>query len=160
MIYDHTVNFCDKWIRSWKLKEQMTGAARSGKQNIVEGADDMGTSLKIAIKLTGIAKGSLEELIGDLEDFLRQRDLDEWDKNDKRVLRFRKISSETIKNLSEARDLRYLKAIRFPEKPEVAVSWLLTLCYRRLICYTSKCRHWRKSMSEKVALRKNFTEKE
>jgi hypothetical protein len=56
----------------------MTGAARSGKQNIVEGTDNMGTSLKIAIKLTGTSKGSLEELIGDFEDFLRQRDSNLW----------------------------------------------------------------------------------
>ena len=130
MIYDHTVKFCDKWIRSWKLKEQMTGAARSGKQNIVEGTDDMGTSLKIAIKLTGTSKGSLEELIGDLEDFLRQRDLTEWGKDDSKVLRFRKIAGGTVKKLSETRDLRYLKAIKFPERQEVAANWLLTLCHQ------------------------------
>jgi four helix bundle suffix protein len=130
MIYDHTVKFCDNWIRSWKLKEQMTGAARSGKQNIVEGTDDMGTSLKIAIKLTGTSKGSFEELIGDLEDFLRQRDLTEWGKDDSKVLRFRKIAGGTVKKLSETRDLRYLKAIKFPERQEVAANWLLTLCHQ------------------------------
>ncbi len=131
IIYDHTVKFCERWIdQSWKLKEQMTGAARNGKQNIVEGTDDMSTSLKIAIKLTGTSKGSLEELIGDLEDFLRQRDLEEWGKDDTRVLRFRKIAGETVKNLSETRDLRYLKALKFPERPEVAANWLLTLCHQ------------------------------
>ena len=50
----------------------MEGAARSGKQNIVEGSIDMRTSLKTAIKLTQVANGSTEELIGDLEDFIRQ----------------------------------------------------------------------------------------
>lgn len=130
LIYDHTVEFCDKWIVSWKLKEQMTGAARSGKQNIVEGSDDMGTSLKTTIKLTGIAKGSLEELIGDLEDFLRQRKLLEWEKTDKRTLRFRKISSSTIRNLSNSRNLDFLKALKFPQDPEKAANWLLTLCHQ------------------------------
>ncbi len=90
----------------------------------------MSTSLKIAIKLTGTSKGSLEELIGDLEDFLRQRDLEEWGKDDVRVLRFRKIAGETVKNLSETRDLRYLKALKFPERPEVVANWLLTLCHQ------------------------------
>ncbi len=108
----------------------MTGAARSGKQNIVEGTDDMSTSIKIAIKLTGTSKGSLEELIGDLEDFLRQRDLEEWRKDDPRVLRFRKIAGETVKKLSETRDVRYVKALKFPNRPEVAANWLLTLCHQ------------------------------
>lgn len=57
IIYDLEVEFTAKYISSWKLREQMDGAARSGKQNIVEGSD--------------IAKASIEELIGDLEDFVR-----------------------------------------------------------------------------------------
>jgi ribosome biogenesis SPOUT family RNA methylase Rps3 len=73
IIYDYTVEFVKRWISSWKLGEQMAGAARSGKRNIVESSDDMDTSLRTAIKLTGIAKGSHEELLGDYEDFLRQR---------------------------------------------------------------------------------------
>jgi four helix bundle suffix protein len=108
----------------------MLGAARSGKQNIVEGSDDMDVSLKIAIKLTGIAKGSLEELIGDLEDFLRQNNLKEWGKNDTRVLRFRKIAGDTVKNLSETKNQEYLRALKFPENPEVAANWILTLCHQ------------------------------
>jgi four helix bundle suffix protein len=155
LIYDHTVKFCEQWIKSWKLKEQMTGAARSGKQNIVEGSDDMGTSLKIAIKLSGTSKGSLEELIGDLEDFLRQRDLKEWGKNDKRVLRFRKISSETIRELSKNRDLRYLKAIKFSEKPEIAANWLLTLCHQATYLLHKQI----KALEKKHEQEGGFTEK-
>jgi len=88
IIYDQVVEFCERWVPSYKLKEQMVGAARAGKQNIVEGSDGMSTSLKIGIKLSGVAKMSLEELIGDLEDYLRQKKLDMWHKNDKRVQGF------------------------------------------------------------------------
>lgn len=130
LIYDRTVEFCDLWIKSWKLKEQMTGAARSGKQNIVEGSDDMSTSLKIAIKLTGIAKGSLEELLGDLEDFLRQKGLPQWEKNDPRVALLRAKSAEVIGNLSSLRDLRELEKLPLPQAQEEAGNFLLTLCHQ------------------------------
>jgi len=137
IIYDREVEFAEKWIKSWKLKEQMDGAARSGKQNIVEGSDDMDVSLKVAINLTGIAKGSLEELTGDLEDFLRQRKLDKWDKNDPRVLLLRAKSAQLVRNLSdlsvlskerEAEEL--LKTIELPEQSEEAANFLLTLCHQ------------------------------
>ncbi len=63
----------------------MEGAARSGKQNIVEGSEGIKTSLKTAIKLTNVAKASIEELLADFEDYARQKDIKIWDKTDKRV---------------------------------------------------------------------------
>jgi restriction system protein len=130
VIYDHTVEFCERWIKSYKLKEQMNGAARSGKQNIVEGSDDMSVSLKVAIKLTGISKGSLEELTGDLEDFLRQNNLAEWGKDDARTKKFRAQSSKLIKYLSENKNIEILKTVKLPKDPERAANWLLTLCHQ------------------------------
>lgn len=130
VISDHTAEFCERWIESWKLKEQMNGAARSGKQNIVEGSDDMCVSLKIAIKLTGVSKGSLEELIGDLEDFLRQRNLEQWSKNDPRAVLARNKSNELIRDLSNQKDPRILKKIKLSDDPEKAANWLLTLCHQ------------------------------
>lgn len=130
IIYDRTVEFCDLWIRSWKLKEQMNGAARSGKQNIVEGSDNLTTSIKVAIKLTGIAKSSLEELIGDLEDFLRQRNLSQWNKYDLRVSQLRAQSAMLVRNLSNLRNLETLKGLPLPDDPEEAANFLLTLCHQ------------------------------
>lgn len=130
VIYDHEVEFCKRWIKSFKLKEQMDGAARSGKQNIVEGSDDMSISLKVAIKLTGIAKGSLEELIGDLEDFLRQNNFKEWGKDDPRTKKFREQSSKLIKYLSETGNVEFLKTVKLPGDKERAANWLLTLCHQ------------------------------
>jgi restriction system protein len=130
LIYDRAVEFCEKWIKSWKLKEQMEGAARSGKQNIVEGSDNLTTSLKVAIKLTGIAKSSIEELIGDLEDFLRQRKLAQWSKDDPRVRALRAQSATLVRNLSNLRDLRLLDELPLPEQKEEAANFLLTLCHQ------------------------------
>lgn len=128
IIYDLTVEFCRLWITSYKLHEQMTGAARSGKQNIVEGSEDMKTSLKTAIKLTNIAKGSLEELQADYEDFLRQRNLPQWEKTDRRILSWRADYARLVRNLS---NLRYLRQVPpLPSEPETAANLLLTLCHQ------------------------------
>ena len=134
LIYDRTVEFCQKWIKSWKLKEQMEGAARSGKQNIVEGSDNLTTSLKVCIKLTGIAKSSIEELIGDLEDFLRQRSFSQWRKTDSRVAEWRSQSATLVRFLSHLRDLREepmaLHRLPLPQAQEDAANFLLTLCHQ------------------------------
>lgn len=88
----------------------MEGAARSAKQNIVEGSDNLTTSLKVCIKLTGISKSSLEELIGDLEDFLRQRKMNQWMKNDSRVLELRSRSAKIIKKLKRPEEFGIVKS--------------------------------------------------
>ena len=133
IIYDLTVEFCAFYIKSWKLKEQMIGAARSGKQNIVEGSDNMSTSLKVAINLTGIAKGSIEELIGDLEDCIRQNKLNQWKKTDIRVQEFRSKSAKLVKDLSHLRNLsnvRYLSIFEENNTLESLANLLLTLCHQ------------------------------
>lgn len=106
----------------------MDGAARSGKQNIVEGSDSLKTSLKTGIKLTNVAKASIEELIGDLEDFLRQRKFEMWDKKDPRVLVFREKYSKIISYLSNLGDLGDIK-LELPDNPEEAANLLLTLSH-------------------------------
>jgi four helix bundle suffix protein len=83
LVYDVTVRFCDKYIsRRSRTHDQMVQAARSGVQNIAEGSQASGTSKKMELKLTSVARASLEELRCDYEDFLRQRDLPQWDRND------------------------------------------------------------------------------
>ena len=81
IVYDATVKFCDKFIdRRSRTHDQMVQAARSGKQNIAEGSMASGTSKKFELKLVGVARASLEELLLDYQDFLRQRQLPLWDK--------------------------------------------------------------------------------
>ena len=76
LIYDITVRFCERYIdRRSRTRDQMVQAARSGVQNIAEGSQTSGTSKKSELKLTNVARASLEELRLDYEDFLRQRGL-------------------------------------------------------------------------------------
>jgi len=85
LVYDVTARFCDKYIdRRSRTHDQMVQAARSGVQNIAEGSQASGTSRKMELKLTNVARASLEELRRDYEDFLRQRELPQWGRNDPR----------------------------------------------------------------------------
>ncbi|MBZ5551142.1 MAG: four helix bundle suffix domain-containing protein [Acidobacteriia bacterium] len=85
LIYDVTVRFCDRYIdKRSRTRDQMVQAARSGVQNIAEGSQASGTSKKTELKLTNVARASLEELRLDYEDFLRQRGLPIWERNDPR----------------------------------------------------------------------------
>ena len=78
IIYDATIRFCDRFIdRKSRTHDQMVQAARSGNKNIAEGSQVSGTSKEGEIKLTNVARASLEELLGDYRDYLRQRGLRE-----------------------------------------------------------------------------------
>jgi len=79
LVYDITVRFCERYIdRFSRTRDQMVQAARSGVQNIAEGSAASATSKKTELKLTQVARASLEELKLDYEDFLRQRGLSLW----------------------------------------------------------------------------------
>jgi four helix bundle suffix protein len=81
LVYDITVRFCDKYVdRFSRTRDQMVQAARSGVQNIAEGSQAAATSKKTELKLTQVARASLEELKLDYEDFLRQRGLPQWER--------------------------------------------------------------------------------
>lgn len=85
LVFDVTVRFCDRYIdRRSRTHDQMVQAARSGSRNIVEGSQASGTSKKTELKLTGVARASLEELRRDYLAFLRQRKLSIWDQDDPR----------------------------------------------------------------------------
>jgi len=85
LVYDVTVRFCDRYIdKKSRTHDQMVQAARSGVQNIAEGSVASGTSRKMEMKLTNVARASLEELRLDYEDFLRQRGLPLWAQDDPR----------------------------------------------------------------------------
>lgn len=85
LVFDVTVRFCRRYVdRYSRTRDQMVQAARSGVQNIAEGSQASGTSKKMELKLTGVARASLEELRLDYQDFLRQRGLPLWDRDDPR----------------------------------------------------------------------------
>jgi len=85
LVFDITVRFCDRFVDKFsRTRDQMVQAARSGVQNIAEGSQASGTSKKTELKLTNVARASLEELRLDFEDFLRQRNLPLWARDDPR----------------------------------------------------------------------------
>ena len=85
LVYDVTVRFCERYVdRFSRTRDQMVQAARSGVQNIAEGSEASATSKKTELKLTQVARASLEELKLDYEDFLRQRGFDLWPNEDVR----------------------------------------------------------------------------
>ncbi|HJZ79689.1 MAG TPA: four helix bundle suffix domain-containing protein [Pyrinomonadaceae bacterium] len=99
LVYDATVKFCDRCIdRRSRTRDQMVQAARSGRQNIAEGSQASGTSKKFELKLVGVARASLEELLLDFEDFLRQRGLRLWDKNHPTAIVVRSLAYEKNKS--------------------------------------------------------------
>lgn len=92
IIYDATVWFCSRYLqRGDRTIDQMIQAARSGKQNILEGSLASGTSKKTEVKLTNVARASLEELLEDYRDFLRVRGLRLWEKNSREAMFVRKL---------------------------------------------------------------------
>lgn len=94
IIYDLTVLFCRNFLcRDIRTTDQMVQAARSGKQNIAEGSMASSTSREMEIKLTNVARASLEELLLDYEDYLRTRSLKLWDKDSPEALFMRKAST-------------------------------------------------------------------
>ncbi len=89
-VYDLTKMFVKRFISAKsRTRDQMEQAARSGKQNIAEGSAASATSKETEIKLTNVAKASLEELLLDYEDYLRQNLLAQWAKNSPRALKLR-----------------------------------------------------------------------
>ena len=110
VIYDLTYRFCQRFLaRKDRTIDQMVQAARSGKQNILEGSKASGTSKEMEIKLTNIARASLEELLEDYRDYLRTRNHLIWPKDSKEALYVRNFSHqphltyECYRNFAETR---------------------------------------------------------
>jgi len=96
IVYDGTVWFCNHFLNKRdRTFDQMVQAARSGKQNIIEGSQASGTSKETEIKLTNVARASLEELLEDYRDFLRVRGLEEWPKEHPLTARLRQLNRQS-----------------------------------------------------------------
>jgi four helix bundle suffix protein len=99
VIYDLTFYFCNKYLKPGdRTIDQMVQAARSGKQNIIEGKEAARTSYETLLKLVNVARASLQELLTDYEDYLRVRHLRQWDKGSVEVEAMRKLGREHKEN--------------------------------------------------------------
>lgn len=125
IVYDGTVEFCDRNIdRRSRTHDQMIQAARSGKQNIAEGSMASGTSKKTELKLVGVARASLEELLLDYQDYLRQRRLATWEKNHPMAQSVRMLA------YSENRSYGTYKSYIEESSPEVAANTMICLIHQ------------------------------
>ncbi len=111
IVYDTTVHFCNRFLdKHDRTRDQMIQAARSGKQNIIEGSQVSGTSKEAEVKLTSVARASLEELLADYRDFLRLRNFEEWPRDHPYTARLRQLNRtpganyDTFRKAVEHRD--------------------------------------------------------
>ncbi len=105
IIYDATVCFCSRFLTIGdRTIDQMIQAARSGKQNIIEGNMASATSKETEIKLLNVARASLEELLEDYHDFLRVRQLQLWDKDSNAAGAVRKLAYNKDESYETYRD--------------------------------------------------------
>ena len=127
LAYDATVIFCDRFVdKRSRTRDQMVQAARSGVQNIAEGSMASATSKKNELKLTGVARASLEELLLDYEDFLRQRGSRIWAKDSPEALEVRRRYQSDKSDTSDGSD-RSDPYCMTTASPEVAANTLICL---------------------------------
>jgi four helix bundle suffix protein len=125
IVFDGTAAFCDRFIdRRSRTHDQMVQAARSGKQNIAEGSMASGTSKKSELKLIGVARASLEELLLDFQDFLRQKGLPLWGKDHPK--------SKEVRALCYKKNRSYLtyKTYFEEDSAEIAANTLVCLIHQ------------------------------
>lgn len=152
IVYDATVKFCERFInKKSRTHDQMVQAARSGNKNIAEGSQASGTSKEIEIKLVNIARASLEELLGDYRDFLRQRGLRLWAKDSKEALFVRKLGSRKDATYESYRT--YIES----RPPDVVANILICLIHQTNYLLDQLLRQLEKAFIQEGGLRERMT---
>jgi four helix bundle suffix protein len=152
IVYDATVFFCDHFIdKRSRTHDQMVQAARSGKQNIVEGSMASGTSKETEIKLTNVARASLEELLEDYRDFLRTRGFRLWDKNSREALFVRKLGADN--NASYETYKTYLES----RPPEVVANIIICIIHQTNYLLDQQIRQLEQAFIKEGGLRERMT---
>jgi len=152
IVYDLTYRFCQRFLaKGDRTIDQMVQAARSGKQNIVEGSKASVTSKEMEIKLTNVARASLEELLNDYRDYLRVRDLKLWPKDSKEAQYVRKLGAkpratfETYRTFVETRP------------PEVIANIAICLIHQTNYLLDRQLRRLEKDFVKEGGLRERMT---
>ncbi len=152
IVYDATVYFCDRFIdRRSRTHDQMVQAARSGKQNIIEGSMASATSKETEIKLTNVARASLEELLADYRDFLRAHRATEWPKDHRYAQRLRELNKkpdatyETFRKGIENRD------------PAISANMIIGLIRVTSYLLDHQLRHLERAFVKEGGLRERMT---
>lgn len=151
IVYDATVFFCDRYVdRRSRTTDQMVQAARSGKQNILEGSQASATSRETEIKLVNVARSSLEELLEDYRDFLRVRGAPLWDKDSREAVFVRKIGSQKDATYESYRT--YLET----RPAEVAANIIICVIHQTNYLLDRQIRRLEEDFLEKGGLKENM----
>jgi four helix bundle suffix protein len=152
IVYDATVRFCARFLnRHDRTVDQMIQAARSSKQNIIEGSMASATSKETEIKLTNVARASLEELLADYRDFLRIRGFEEWTKDHSNARRLGELirtpdaNYETFRKGTEHSD------------PAIAANVIIGLIKVTSYLLDRQIRHLERAFVEEGGLRERMT---
>lgn len=128
IVYNATVAFCERFLdKRSRTVDQMVQAARSGRQNIAEGSRAAAASSQTELRLVNTARASLDELLLDYEDFLRQRHLPQWTKDDPQALAVRDIGRQT--DPSERKAQTYSSWLQHAD-PGIAANAIICLIHQ------------------------------
>jgi four helix bundle suffix protein len=149
VVFQGTVRFCERFLKKRdRTVDQMVQAARSGKQNIIEGSKAPGISKETEIKLIGVARASLEELLEDYRDFLRVRKAPFWPKNSREALFVRELGAQ--------KDTTYRTYLE-TRSPEVVANILICLIHQTNYLLDQLIRKLEKAFVEEGGLRERMT---
>ena len=152
IVYDGTVRFCERFLsKRDRTVDQMVQAARSGKQNILEGSKASGTSKGTEIKLINVARASLEELLEDYRDFLRVRQEPLWEKNSREALFVRRLGAR--KNTSYESYKTYIETRPAP----IVANILICLIHQTNYLLDQQLRQLEQAFLKEGGLRERMT---
>ena len=152
VVYDITFRFAHKFLsRGDRTVDQMIQSARSGKKNILEGSKAGRASKETEIKLTNVARASLEELLDDYLDFLRARDLPLWDKDSKEARYVRQLGRKTPQTFED-----YRKFVE-TRPPAVVANIAICLIHQTNYLVDQQLRRLEQDFLEQGGLRERMT---
>ena len=152
VIYDITYRFAHKFLaKGDRTIDQMIQAARSGKKNLLEGSKSGTTSKETEIKLTNVARASLEELLDDYRDYLRARDLPEWNKDSKEAQYARRLGRKSPLSFEDYREFVETR------RPEVVANIVLCLIHQTNYLIDQQLRRLEKDFLAQGGLRERMT---
>ena len=152
VIFDATQVFCANFLKKGdRTIDQMIQAARSGKQNIIEGCMASGISSETEIKLIGVARASLEELLEDYRDVLRTHTLPQWDKDDPRTQQVRQLAKQKNKTYETYRT--YLST----DNPELFCNTMISLIHQTNYLLDRQLQSLAKTFTEKGGIRERMS---
>ncbi len=152
VVYDITYRFCEKFLRRGdRTTDQMVQAARSGKQNILEGTKASGTSKEMEVKLINVARASLEELLADYRDFLRVRDWVLWPKDSREARYVRQLGKNAPSNFETYREFVETRP------PEVVANIAICLIHQANYLLDQQLRQLERAFLQEGGIRERMT---